>query len=136
MPLIEKLYLTICKLENWFFRSYLIFYPAFCIIQGNQRQAMTSCVVYVIHTRHLLMYRELKVDFNVLTRERETEQAKYFEVFEVLRVYPREDRTSVTHVISPISFKLLRGLISYSRIQRCFGFPANPWGIWALTSNP
>ena len=45
---------------------------------------MTFCVVYVIHTRHLLMYRELKVDFNVLTREKETEQAKYFEVFEVL----------------------------------------------------
>ena len=57
---------------------------------------MTFCVVYVIHTRHLLMYRELKVDFNVLTREKETEQAKYFEVFEMLRVYPREGRTSVT----------------------------------------
>ena len=55
---------------------------------------MTFCVVYVIHTRHLLMYRELKVDFNVLTREKETEQAKYFEVFEMLRVYPREDRNS------------------------------------------
>ena len=51
---------------------------------------MTFCVVYVIHTRHLLMYRELKVDFNVLTREKETEQAKYFEVFEMLRVYPRD----------------------------------------------
>ena len=119
MPLIEKLYLTICKLENWFFRSYLIFYPAFCIIQGNQRQAMTFCVVYVIHTRHLLMYRELKVDFNVLTRERETEQAKYFEVFEVLRVYPREDRTSVTHVISPISFKLLQ----FTRVNKLFKNP-------------